>query len=115
MDTVNNRLDFGGIRYLCDSISVCTLYPQAPTNTLMFSNHESISTTEMNRYIAKELSQSAHLFLAALRVKFLADLIGKAGNVERPTRNSQIDIIFHSTTAGLEVSSNDYQVLSENV
>ena len=93
LGAVNNRRDLVNIRYLCDLISVCILYPAAPSNTVLVSNNESVLTTEMIRYIAKGLNRNARCFPVPIwALKYLAGLFGKKAKVEKLTGNLQIDM-----------------------
>ena len=93
LGAVNNRRDLISSCYLCDSINVCILCPPALGNTLLVSNNESISSTELIRYISKGLNRNARLFSVPIWVlKFAEGLLGKTRKVEKLTENLQIDI-----------------------
>jgi len=93
LGTVDNRRDLVSIYNLCDLIRVCILHPAAPGDTLLVSDNESISTTEMIRYIAKGLNRNARCFPVPIwALKYLAGLFGKKAKVEKLTGNLQIDM-----------------------
>ena len=90
---VNNRRDLVSIYNLCDLIRVCIQHPAASGDTLLVSDNESISTTDLIRYIAKGLNRNAHLFPVPIwALKLLAGLFGKKEKVEKLTGNLQIDM-----------------------
>lgn len=93
LGTVDNRRDLVSIYNLCDLIRVCILHPTAPDDTLLVSDNEPISTTEMIRFIAKGLNQNVRLFPVPIwALKYVAGLFGKKEEVEKLTGNLQIDM-----------------------
>ena len=90
---VGNRRDLVSIYNLCDLIEKCILHPAALGGTFLVSDNESISTTELIRYIAKGLKRNARLFSVPIwALKFAAGLVGKNEKLETLTGNLQIDI-----------------------
>ena len=93
LGAVDNRRDLVSIYNLCDLIEVCILHPAAPGDTLLVSDNESISTTEMIRYIANGLNRNARFIPVPIwALKYLAGLFGKKAKVEKLTGNLQIDM-----------------------
>ena len=90
---VHNRRDLVSIYNLCDLIRVCIQHPVAPGNTFLVSDNESMSTTELIRYIAEGLNRNVRLFSVPIQaLKIAAGLFGQAGQIEKLTGNLQIDI-----------------------
>ncbi len=93
LGAVDNRRDFVSIYNLCDLIRVCCLHRRAAGNVFLVSDNESLSSVELIRHLAKGLGRSARLFSVPVgALKFVAGLLGKAGQAERLTGNLQVDI-----------------------
>ncbi len=93
LGSVDNRRDLISIYNLCDLIRVCVRHPEAPGNTFLVSDNESMSTTELIRYLAKGLNRQARLFSIPMwALKIAAGLIGATGKVEKLTGSLQIDM-----------------------
>lgn len=93
LGAIDNRRDLVSIFNLCDLIRVCVLHPAASGGTFLVSDNESISTTELIRYMAKGLHRNARLLpIPVWALRFAAGLIGKTGEVKKLTGNLQLDI-----------------------
>ena len=93
LGAINNCRDLVSIYNLCDLIRVCCLHPSAAGKTFLVSDGESISTTELIRYLANGLDQKIRLFSVPIwALKLVAGFFGQIGKVEKLTGDLQIDM-----------------------
>lgn len=89
----HNRRSLVSLDNLVDLILLCAKHPKAANQTLLVSDGEDLSTTELLRMIGKALKRPARLFLVpACSISFVADLLGKKTISERLLGSLQVDI-----------------------
>lgn len=90
---VHNQRSFVALENLTSLVQVCLNHPQAANQTLMVSDGEDISTTELLRRLANGLGRRARLIpVPGAAIRALAGLLGKADFAQRLCGSLQVDI-----------------------
>ncbi len=90
---VDNRRSLVGIDNLVDLITVCIDHPAVAGQTLLVSDGEDLSTSELIRHIAASLHRPARLIPVPVPLLRLgAMLVGRREDIDRLTDSLQIDI-----------------------
>jgi nucleoside-diphosphate-sugar epimerase len=93
LGAVHNKRSFVGVRNLIDLIITCLQHPAAANQTLLVSDGEDLSTTELLRRLARALGRPARLLPIPARILMNgASLIGKQAVMQRLCNSLQVDI-----------------------
>jgi nucleoside-diphosphate-sugar epimerase len=91
--SVDNQRSLVGIRNLCDFIETCMLHPEASGKTWLVSDGIELSTAELVRKLAKNMSRRPMLFsFPSSWLRILARRVGRGDEFDRLTNSLQLDI-----------------------
>jgi len=90
---IDNRRSLIALENLLDLIVTCIEHPSAANQTLLASDGEDLSTTELLQHIGEALGRPARLFPVPVGLlSFTAELLGKQAITERLLGSLQVDI-----------------------
>lgn len=93
LGAIDNRRSLVALDNVVHLLGTCITHPAAANQTLMVSDGEDLSTTELLRCVGRALGRPARLFPVPVRLLALgAGLIGKSGIAHRLCGSLQIDI-----------------------
>jgi nucleoside-diphosphate-sugar epimerase len=93
LGAIHNKRSFVGVQNLIDFIVTCLQHPAAANHTLLVSDGEDLSTTELLRRLARALGRPARLLpIPAGILMNGASLIGKRAVMQRLCNSLQVDI-----------------------
>jgi nucleoside-diphosphate-sugar epimerase len=93
LGAIHNKRSLVGLENLVDFIVTCVNHPAAANQTLLVSDGEDLSTTELLRRLARALGRPARLLpIPAGILMNGASLIGKQAVIQRLCNSLQVDI-----------------------
>ncbi|MEZ9064535.1 MULTISPECIES: NAD-dependent epimerase/dehydratase family protein [unclassified Vibrio] len=89
---VSNRRDFIAVQNLADLLLTCAVHPNAPGNTFLASDNETVSIKEFTDAIAEGLGKTIFQFPVPTSVmRLFAKSIGKSSMVEQLLGDLEVD------------------------
>jgi nucleoside-diphosphate-sugar epimerase len=89
---IDNKRSFVGLTNLIDLLILCTVHPNAAGQTLLLSDYEDLSTSDLLESIARSMGLRPHIVSVPLPLlRLLGYVIGKRRDVERLLGSLRVD------------------------
>lgn len=92
LGSLNNKRDVVDLQLLCEYLYKSCTTPKAPGNTLLVSNGNPLSTTQLVKRIAEDINQKPRLLpIPAAALNALGTLLGKKDQISKLCGNLEVD------------------------